>query len=150
MKIYIPNEMHSNNMVLHYRCNLVHNRVSVWNHQSSHHKLWNLALCSAFSLGSEPLTTVLLAVACLTLWHQGWKLPLHVNMNILSWNMQHFVEEKEGDHAACLRMFSKYTCWKNIWNPVGGGIGQLVSKGSTTRPSDSQLHEDHHTTLICW
>jgi len=116
--------MHSNNMVLHYRCNLVHNSVTVWNHQSSHHMLWNLALCSAFSLSSEPLTTVLLAVACLTLWHQGWKLPLHVNMNVLSWNMQHFVENKRKlmQHVS---ESSVNILVENIYEilSVGGGIG---------------------------
>jgi hypothetical protein len=33
---------------------------------------------------------------------------------------------------------------------MGGGIGWLVCSGSTMQPTDSQIHEVHHTNLICW
>jgi hypothetical protein len=42
-------------------------------------------------------------------------------------------EKKNGACAACLRKFSKYTCEKvYVILSMGGGVGQLVSKGSTT------------------
>ena len=100
-------------MILHSGCNLVHNRVSQFETISPViicSEIWH---CVVPLLSSKPLTTALLALACLTLWHQGWKFKFSATSckyHYFIMKYTAFCGEKKGARAVCLGKFSKYTC----------------------------------------
>jgi hypothetical protein len=78
---------------------------------------------------------------------------IHEPKKVALWNKRHF-EEKNGECAACLKILSTYSCWKNIYKMQhleGSGtsvlyIGSTVFKSWTT--SGSMFHHLLHLYLI--